>query len=126
MKFEFTVGRDFNFVPAFAEKFRVRVSGPRLSIPASMGHGFIKQIDIEPGFKSVLHHYTLKQSFHLKRMSSAEPNDLISIVFNSNEVPTDSTSDQFNALQFLKNNGSAIQISSSILGTETRFPPNTE
>ena len=126
MKFEFTVSRDFNFVTAFAEKFKVRVFGNRLSIPASMGYGFIKQIDVEPGFRLVLHHYTLKQSFHLKRMSSAEPNDLISIVFNSNEVPTDSTGDQVNALQFLKNNGSAIQISSSTLGTETRFSPDTE
>ena len=59
-------------------------------------------------------------------MSSAEPNDLISIVFNSNEVPTDSPDDRQNAVQFLKNNGFAIQISSSILGTETLFAQNTE
>ena len=126
MKFEFTVGHDFNFPAAFAEKFKVPVFRNRLSIPASMGQGFIKQIDIEPGFKLVLHHYTLKQSFHLKRLSSAEPNDLVSVIFNSNEVPTDSTDDQLKAQQFLKNNGSAIQISSSRLGTETLFAPNTE
>ena len=34
MKFEFTVSRDFNFVTAFAEKFKVLVFGNRLSILA--------------------------------------------------------------------------------------------
>lgn len=126
MKFEFSVNPNFNFLTAFAEKFKVPAFKNSLLIPASMGKGFIKYIEIEPGFKLVLHQYTLKHAFHLKRLSSAEPNDLISIVFNSNEIPTDSPNDQQNALRFLKHNGSAIQIASSILGTETLFPQNTE
>jgi AraC-like DNA-binding protein len=126
MKFEFAVSPTFNFLTAFAEKFNVPVFKHSLAIPASMGKGFIKSIDIESGFKLVIHHYTLQQAFHLKRMPSESTSDLISIVFNSNEIPTDSPVDQQNALQFLKENGSAIQISSSILGTETLFPKNAE
>jgi AraC-like DNA-binding protein len=126
MKFEFAVGPTFNFINAFAEKFNVPVFKNSLTIPAVMGEGTIKMIDVEPGFKLVIHHYKLKQAFHLKRLSSEGPNELVSIVFNSNEVPTDSIEDQQEAIRFLKKNGSAIQIASSILGTETFFPKDAE
>jgi AraC-like DNA-binding protein len=126
MKFEFTVGPGFNFLTAFAEKFKVRVFRHSLHVPASMGKGFIKFIELEPGCKLVLHHYTLKQAFHLKRLPSAAPNNLVSIVFNSNEIPTDGGTERENTLQFLKTYGSAIQVSSSALGTETQFAKNTE
>ena len=125
MKFEFAVSPTFNFLTAFAEEFNVPVFNHSLAIPASMGIGTIKKIDLEPDFKLVIHHYTLQQAFHLKRMPSETPSDLISIIFNSNEIPTGSLVDQQDALQFLKENGSAIQISSSILGTETLFSKNT-
>ena len=126
MKFEFAVGPDFNLLTAFAESFKVPVFKHSLNIPASMGKGFIKFIEVETGCKLALHHYTLKQTFHLRRLPSAAPGDLVSIVFNSNEVPTDSGTDRENALQFLKANGSAIQVSSSSLGTETLFAKNAE
>jgi AraC-like DNA-binding protein len=126
MKFQFAVSPTFNFLTAFSEAFNVPVFKHSVTIPAAMGQGFIKKIDIEPDFKLVIHHYTLKQAFHLKRMSSATPGDLVSIVFNSNEIPTGSPIDQQEALQFFKENGSAIQISSSIMGTESLFPKNSE
>jgi AraC-like DNA-binding protein len=126
MKFEFAVSPTFDFLTAFAEAFNVPVFKHSLTVPASMGTGSIKKIDIEPSFKLVIHHYTLKQAFHLKRMPSETSSDLVSIIFNSNEIPTGSPVDQQDALQFLKENGSAIQISSSMLGTETLFPKNAE
>lgn len=126
MKFEFAVSPTFNFLTAFAEKFNVPVFKHSVTIPTSMGKGTIKKIDIEPDFKLVIHHYTLQQAFHLKRLPATIPNDLVSIVFNSNEIPTDSPADQQEALLYLKKNGSAIQISSSMLGTETLFPKNAE
>jgi len=55
-----------------------------------------------------------------------EDNDLISIVFNSNEIPSVATIDRETAVQFLKQNGSSIQISSTPLSTETIFPANIE
>ena len=126
MKFEFAVGPGFNFLTAFAEAFNVPVFKHSVAIPAAMGQGFIKKIDIEPDFKLVIHHYTLKQAFHLKRMSAETSSDLVSIVFNSNEIPTGSPVDKQEALKFFRENGSAIQISSSMMGTESFFPKNAE
>ncbi len=126
MIFEFTVHPSFNFLTSFAEKFNIPVFKNELEIPAYMGKGFLKKIVIEADFKFVLHHYTLKEDFRLRRMASKEKNDLISILFNSREIPTDVATLTQSAIQFLKKNGSAIQVGSSSLGTETFFPANTE
>jgi AraC-like DNA-binding protein len=126
MTFEFTVHPTFSFVKSFGEHFKIPVFNDSLKIPASLGKGFIKKVDLDPGIRFVLHHYTLKQDFHLKRNAPQEDYDLISIVFNSNEIPTSVTPDRQSAIQFLKNNGSSIQIASSALSTETHFPANSE
>jgi AraC-like DNA-binding protein len=126
MIFEFTVHPSFNFVKSFGEKFNIPVNKDKLKIPAAMGKGFIKFKDIEDGIRFAMHHYTLKQELHLKRKTPKENYDLISIVFNSNEIPTDVTPDRKTAIQFLKSNGSSIQIASSALSTETIFPANIE
>lgn len=126
MTFEFTVQAGFDFVRSFGEYFDIPVFNNELKIPAHMGKGHIKTVDVEPGFKFVLHHYTLKEDFHLKRKSPTEDNDLISIVFNSNEIPAAATIDRQTAVQFLKANGSSIQVASTALATETVFPANVE
>jgi len=126
MTFDFTVHPGFNFVKSFAEKLNIPVYNDSLNIPASLGKGFIRFKSIEPDIRFALHHYTLKQELHLKRRAGTENHDLVSIVFNSNEIPTDSTPDRQTAIQFLKNNGSSVQIASSALSTETRFPPDME
>jgi len=126
MTFEFTVQPGFNFVKSFGEYFNIPVFNNELKIPAHMGVGHIKTVDVEPGFKFVLHHYTLKEEFHLKRKSPVENGDLISIVFNSNELPATSAVDRETAIEFLKSNGSSIQIASTALATETVFQANVE
>jgi AraC-like DNA-binding protein len=126
MTFEFVVHPNFNFVESFGEKFNIPVYRDSLKIPEHMGEGYIKKIDVDEGFKFVMHHYTLKQDFHLKRKSPEENNELVSIVFNSNEIPSGVTADRESAIQFLKNNGSSIQIATTALSTETFFPANTE
>jgi AraC-like DNA-binding protein len=126
MTFEFIVNPTFNFVQAFGEKYNIPVYKDSLKIPATMGRGFIKFKNIEPGVRFAIHHYTLKQELHLKRKSAITDHDLISIVFNSNEIPTDTTPDRQTAIQFLKSNGSSIQIASSALSTETLFPAGIE
>jgi AraC-like DNA-binding protein len=126
MTFEFIVQPDFNFVKSFGEKFDIPVFSNGLQIPPHMGEGHIKMVDVDPGFKFVLHHYTLREDFHLKRISSRENSELISIVFNSNEIPMAFTDDREIAVQFLKSNGSSIQIASTALATETFFPADVE
>ena len=126
MTFEFIVQPNFNFVKSFGERFNIPVFNDRLQIPSYMGEGHIKMVDVDPGFKFVLHHYTLKEDFHLKRRSPQENGELVSIVFNSNEIPMAFTEERESAVQFLKTNGSSIQIASTALATETFFPANTE
>ena len=126
MVFKFTVQPSFNFLTSFAEKLKVPVVNNRLQLPASLGQGYVKKIDIETDLKFVMHHYTLRQELHLKRMEPQEKNDLISIVFNSIEVPTSLSPVKRDAIQFIKSHGSAVQIASSSLGTESRFPAGSE
>ena len=126
MTFEFTVHPTFNFVKSFGEKFNIPVYKDNLKIPAAMGKGFMKFKDIDAGIRLAMHHYTLKEELHLKRKAPQESYDLISIVFNSNEIPADVTPDRQTAIQFLKSNGSSIQVASSALSTETIFPANVE
>lgn len=126
MNFEFIVQPGFNFVESFGDYFNIPVFNNELKIPSHMGEGHIKMVDIEPGFKFVLHHYTLKEDFHLKRNSPMDDNDLISIVFNSNEIPAKSAIDRHIAVEFLKKNGSSIQVASTAISTETIFPANIE
>ena len=126
MIFDFTVHPGFNFVKSFGEKFKIPVYKDSLKIPPTMGRGFIKFREIEPGIRFAIHHYTLKHELHLKRKAGGENHNLVSIVFNSNEIPTASNPSRQTAIQFLKNNGSSVQIASSALSTETYFPPNIE
>lgn len=126
MIFEFNIQPAFNFLESFAEKLNVPVLNNRLWIPESLGDGHVKKIDLEPDLKLVMHSYILKQDFHLKRIEPEKENDLISIVFNSNEIPIHLLSEKSNIIQFLKDNGSAIQIASSSLATETFFPANSQ
>lgn len=126
MTFEFTVHPDFNFLTSFSQKFKIPVYKNRITIPASLGKGYIKKIDIETSFKLIIHHYTLKEDFHLKRVAPKESNTSVSIIFNSTEIPTNIGADKQSAIHFLKNNGAAIQIASGSLGTENFFPANKE
>lgn len=126
MTFEFTVSPTFNFIKSFGKQFDIPVYKDHLRIPPAMGKGFIKFKDIDTGIKLAMHHYTLKEDFHLKRNAPEENHDLISIVFNSNEIPTDTTQDRQTAIQFLKSNPSSIQIASSALSTETHFRAGVE
>jgi AraC-like DNA-binding protein len=125
MRFEFTADPSFNFVTSFAGKLQQPVQQDKLVIPARIGEGFIRKIDIEPGLKLVIHHYTLHEEFHLKRLAPQEKNDMVSIIFNSQEVPTHLT-DKQHILHFLKTTDCAIQIASSSLGTETLFPAGSK
>lgn len=126
MKFEFVLTPNCNFLASFAEQFNVPVLKNSVVIPVSMGNGIIKKIDIEPCFKLVIHNYTLQKDFYFKRLPSSGPPDFVSMIFNSREIPSCCPRNKEKALQFLKKNDSAIQISSSILGTETFFPEKSE
>ncbi len=125
MLFEFTPGPDFDFVTSFAEKLNVKVHGDTLIIPATLGEGKIRKIDLAPDFKLIVHRYTLKEEFVLKRMPANSPHNMMSIIFNNNEVPASHFTEE-NKIQFSKNTNFAVQIASTALNSVSRFPANEE
>jgi AraC-like DNA-binding protein len=125
MLFEFVTSPDFNFLNSFAKKLNVQVENNTLPIPDSLGQGKIRNINLFPDFKLIIHRYKLNEEFVLKRMRSQHHNDMISIIFNCNEVPVSHSTEE-NEIQFTKNNSFAIQIASTDLNSISRFPANAE
>lgn len=127
MTFQFVAHSDFNFLTSFAKKFKVPVSGDRLMIPASLGEGTIKKIDIGHDFKLLIHRYRFKEEFVLKRVAPEQWHDNVAIIFYSSALPnnllSNNETDQF---QCSRNTNSSIEISSSDLNSEIRFPANME
>src|SRR5690606_28410991 len=68
----------------------------------------------------------LKEDFYLKRGAAPQKTNLISIVFNSYEVPTENIKDKEQLVQFSNANNAIIQVASSSIGTETFFQANTD
>ncbi len=86
MFFEFVPNPEFDFLTSFAKKFNLPVEGDRLMIPPVMGKGSIRRITLAPGLKLIVHRYTLQQDFILTRIGNDAPNNLVSVIFHSNET----------------------------------------
>src|SRR5699024_4822148 len=84
----------------------------------------IKEINTNNNLKLVIHHYRLKEELYQRRLGSMEQSSMVSMVFNSHEIPTGEVNDKENMVQSLNKNESTIQVASSLLGPETVFPAN--
>lgn len=126
MKFEFVPHPRFNFLESFAEAFDVPFYGNKLIIPENMGRGSIRKIEFSEDFKLLFHHYTFHEEFILKRKAPSEKSDLVSVIFYSSALPNNFVSNEVQTLTCTKLNNSAIEISSTDLNSEIRFPAGTE
>lgn len=125
MFFEFVPNPHFDFLTAFSQKFNVPIDGDRLTIPAEMGSGSIRRIALAAGLKLIVHRYQLKQDFILSRVGIDGPNNLISVIFHSNEATASvDTGEKANPLS--RTSEYAIQIASTDLNSQIRFPANTD
>jgi AraC-like DNA-binding protein len=125
MFFEFVPNPQFDFLTSFAQKFNVPIEGDRLIIPSSMGTGSIRRIALMPGLKLIVHRYTLKEDLILKRVGIDAPNDLVSVIFHSNEaLASVDTGEKADPLS--RSSAFAIQIASTDLNSQIRFPANTD
>jgi AraC-like DNA-binding protein len=125
MFFEFVPNPQFDFLTSFAQKFNVPIEGDRLNIPAVMGIGSIRRIALLPGLKLIVHRYTLNEDFILNRVGTDAPNDLVSVIFHSNEaLASVDTGEKANPLS--RSSAFAIQIASTDLNSQIRFPANTD
>ncbi|SEW39576.1 helix-turn-helix transcriptional regulator [Chitinophaga arvensicola] len=126
MVFEFIAEPSFDFLTSFGRQIGVPVHNNSLKIPASLGEGSIRRIELGDDFKGIVHRYRLHQDFVLRRKAPAVPQDLITIILNSNETPGKWMSTGQGDISFSKNNDSAVQIASTDIDTETFFPAHTD
>ncbi|GAB4021499.1 helix-turn-helix transcriptional regulator [Spirosoma koreense] len=126
MVFEFVANPTFNFITSFGEKNGIPVQGDTLHLPPALGKGYMKRIDLETGFKLVVHHYTLNEEFVLRRLPADETYGLVSIIFHSNEEPASlMTNGQEQSNRLARSTQFAIQIASYDLESVIRFPAHT-
>jgi AraC-like DNA-binding protein len=125
MFFEFVPNPQFDFLTSFAKKFNVAVDYDRLIIPPVMGTGTIRRIALSPGLKLIVHRYKLNQDFILNRVGNDAPNDLVSIIFHSNETAASVTTGD-NPDPLSRSSEFAIQIASTDLNSQIRFSANTD
>jgi len=122
---DFVITPDFDIIAAYSAKFGGEVQGNVLKIPPVIGEGILKRFNIAPDFKLVIHRYRVKDELVLNRISSNIPFDLVTLIFNCNEVPVSiSTGDKH--VHVTKNTGFAVQIASAALNSVTRFPANED
>jgi len=125
MYFEFVPNPQFDFLTSFAQKFNVPIEGDRLIIPPVMGAGSIRRISLSAGLKLIVHRYKLHHDFILNRVGNDAPSDLVSVIFHSNEVTASvDTGEKANPLS--RSSAFAIQIASTDLNSQIRFPANTD
>lgn len=125
MFFEFVPNPQFDFLSGFANKFNLPIDGDRLTLPATMGTGSIRRVTLSPGLKLIVHRYQLKEDFILNRVGIDGPNDLVSIIFHSNEdAGSVNTGGKADVLS--RSSAFAIQIASTDLHSQIRFPANTD
>jgi AraC-like DNA-binding protein len=126
MVIEFITQPQFNFLTAFAEALHVPVVNNELQIPASLGEGFVRRVDINEGFRLLIHRYKLNQELILKRVGSKDPASVISIIFYNNEDLVTLVANDQNQQQFSRYNDMAIQIASNNLDSVIAFPAHKE
>jgi len=126
MIFEFTASLDFDFITDFSKRYNILLRDNYLAIPASMGEGFVRKVQLGTDFRLLIHHYKLKEDFIIKRNPAVGPGDLRSIFFYNNEQPLDLIYNQEQPVKFSQKNESAIQVTTNDLSSVIRFPANTE
>lgn len=126
MIFEFTSSFTFDFITDFSKKYNIPLRDNYLSIPDSMGDGYVRKVAFGNDFRLLLHRYKLKEDLIIKRNPAVEPSDLISIFFYNNEQPLDLVYNEEQPVKFSQKNDSAIQVTTNDLSSVIRFPANTE
>jgi AraC-like DNA-binding protein len=126
MIFEFTASFHFDFITDFSKKYNLALKNNYISIPPSMGQGYVRKVSFGDDFRLLVHRYKLKEDFIIKRNPATETNDLLSIFFYNNEQPIDLVYNEEKRVKFSQKNESAIQVTTNDLSSTIRFPANTE
>jgi hypothetical protein len=81
MIFEFTSSFTFDFITDFSKKYDIPLRDNYISIPESLGEGYVRKVEFGNDFRLLIHRYKLKEDLIIKRNPAVEPSDLLSIFF---------------------------------------------
>ncbi|SEI56963.1 AraC-type DNA-binding protein [Dyadobacter sp. SG02] len=126
MTFEFSAGAGVDFLADFSKQFGLPVLGDELRIPAKMGQGNIRRIDLGEDFRLHIHQYTLREEFVLKRIAPEASSDLVTVIFYSAAFPNNFLSNREGSFNCTKTHAASVEVSSGDLSSEIRFPPGHE
>ncbi|MEO8884707.1 MAG: AraC family transcriptional regulator [Mucilaginibacter sp.] len=126
MLIEFVTQPQFNFLSTFAEALNVPVINNEVQIPASLGEGFVRRVDIYEDFRLHIHRYRLSQELILKRVGAKEPASFISVILYNNEEPLSLVTADEEQRNFSRYNDMAIQIATNNFDSIIAFPAGTE
>jgi len=97
-----------------------------LQIPASLGEGFVRRVDLYEDFRLYIHRYRLNQELILKRIGAKEPASFISVILYNNEEPVSLLTADEEQRNFSRYNDMAIQIATNNFDSLITFPAHTE
>jgi AraC-like DNA-binding protein len=120
--FDFEAGKGFHFTFAFAKRFDIEASGDRVSLPKTLGDGFIQEVYLDNGLSLCLHHYTLQQELILRRRGTGNT-DVLTMKFDGRRIPVQSTEGPGPAL-FAGRKGCEVEFGTSNFFSELTIPPN--
>jgi AraC-like DNA-binding protein len=121
MQIEFVSKREFNFLKELAVKLGCTYDGDVLTLPLTVGLGFVKLVDLDSGLKLTIHRHRLKEQWVIKRNASPERNNLVTITFNAGDRPIVYLRDVPEAKPIKL---SSVFITSTDIGLETRIEPD--
>ena len=122
LEFTFVAGRELDFLHAFAQRFDLVVQQQTALIPPAIGSGYIRQVELNNGVTLCLHHYQLRQTLVLRRLTSS-PHELL--IFKFNEYPNPTPCGEPSGDRPYPPGSQAVQVASSSLFTEEVYPAAT-
>lgn len=126
MIFEFVATGRTGFMAAFAERIGSKIKNGLIVLPASLGKGYIKALDLDPQIRMMVHEYELKEDLTFRRIAATKNKDVVTMtfhnIFQKNNHQKNNHSSSLHNARFLP----SVQITSTDLNFETFFPANTK
>lgn len=122
MTFDFAPAENFNFLSAFAQRIGTPLLHDTLTLPPSLGIGWIKRVRLAPDFSLLMHQYTLTQELILKRTAADNTADRVNVLFQLHAEPEgqpgpDGVAPTGKRVEY------TVRITSPDINSELRFPP---
>lgn len=122
IEFEFEVGKGFHFGQAFAGRFDAQIAHDRVTLPESIGEGFIQEVFLNNGLSLCIHRYWLKDDLVLRRLA-ASSSTMLTLKFDCRRIPVEEA-ELPNRPLFTGSNGCEVELGTGNFFSEMVVPAN--